>query len=293
MRRAFIAALFAVVVLVSAVTAAAPKSLKPRGVMPWMCLERCGNTTYTDIVDTVATLASQSSLIAGVSFERFNLGANSTLVVNSDLTNVAPLLQPHGFTTVAMVSSYPYPPQFLDWMRQVFANPAPFMDALATAMASEGIDGVNIDWEPTAHATAADAEAYAAFLLQLRRRLGRDGRFVSVDVATWNSIWNLTAINASMSADLPGVPRGFVATMNTYALPASLFTKELHTAVTSIANASLLVGVETWPAKLGYSDVEQRFREIANTGVSHVAIWRSPLPYFWWSVVDQWYHRRL
>lgn len=37
-----------------------------------------------------------------------------------------------GTRTQAMVSSYPYPPQFLDWMREVFVNPDPFIDAAIT-----------------------------------------------------------------------------------------------------------------------------------------------------------------
>jgi hypothetical protein len=27
-----------------------------------------------------------------------------------------------------MISSYPYPPDFMDWMREVFANPVPFFE---------------------------------------------------------------------------------------------------------------------------------------------------------------------
>lgn len=60
--------------------------------------------------------------------QRFNLGADSTLVVNN-LTMVRSTLQSMGVATNPMVSSYPYPPQFLSWMRQVFANPQPFIDS--------------------------------------------------------------------------------------------------------------------------------------------------------------------
>lgn len=27
-----------------------------------------------------------------------------------------------------MISSYPYPPEFLDWMKQLFKNPKPFIN---------------------------------------------------------------------------------------------------------------------------------------------------------------------
>jgi hypothetical protein len=263
--------------------------LGPRGVMPWMCLERCGNTTHADVLATIEVLSGHYDVIAGVSFERFNLGPNATLVTNEDLTNVAPLLKARGFTTVAMVSSFPYPPQFIDWMRDVFHRPDVFVDALLDAIVTQGIDGVNIDWEPTGNATLEDATHYAAFLAHLRRRLAVSGKFVTVDVATWSNIWNLTAINASIAGDDgPADVRGYVATMNTYALSDERFAKELAVAVSSIALASLLVGVETWPGQVDEGNVTRRFTEIAKTRVDHVAIWRSPVPRFWWSIIGRW-----
>jgi hypothetical protein len=90
----------------------------------------------------------------------FNLGPNSTLVLNN-LTNVVDDIKAMDLEAWPMVSSYPYafihlsrleysilfkslrgnfqsflrryPPQFLDWMRQVFANPEPFFEACVAA----------------------------------------------------------------------------------------------------------------------------------------------------------------
>ena len=37
-----------------------------------------------------------------------------------------------GFEAWPLLSSYPHPPEFIDWMRQVFANPQPFIDEVIT-----------------------------------------------------------------------------------------------------------------------------------------------------------------
>lgn len=82
-----------------------------------MCLERCGGNATSIAADLAAISAHRSSL-AAVSFELFNLGPNGTLVVNN-LTSVHAALTAMGLETHAMISSFPYPPQFLDWMRYV------------------------------------------------------------------------------------------------------------------------------------------------------------------------------
>ena len=44
-------------------------------------------------------------------------------------------LRSFGIQTQAMISSYPYPPEFIDWMRFVFKNPDEF---IATAVKTYG-----------------------------------------------------------------------------------------------------------------------------------------------------------
>lgn len=58
-----------------------------RRVMPWMCLQRC-NETVAQIEQNLAQLEQMKSCLAAVSFELYNLGANGTLVLNSDLYSV-------------------------------------------------------------------------------------------------------------------------------------------------------------------------------------------------------------
>ena len=65
----------------------------------------------------------------------YNLGPNGTLILNN-LTSVYQYISSLGLETYPMLSSYPHPPQFLDWMRYVFADPDPFIDACVQAYAS-------------------------------------------------------------------------------------------------------------------------------------------------------------
>jgi len=104
----------------------------------------------------------------------------------------------------SVISSYPYPPDFLSWMRQVFANPQPFIDACLSEYVlimilgffltshralKEGYTGYNVDWEPTTTATSQDAILYAQFLTKFTDALHKHNKKVTVDIASWSSIW--------------------------------------------------------------------------------------------------------
>lgn len=112
MRLALVAALLAVL-------GALPTS-SAHFLMPWMCLERC-NGTDASIAANLRQIAQLSHLVTDVSPERYNLGPNATLVLNN-LTAVEPQLLRGGFGVWPMISSFPYPPEFITWMRAVFAD---------------------------------------------------------------------------------------------------------------------------------------------------------------------------
>lgn len=103
-------------------------NVSSRRVMPWMCLERCNGTSQS-IASDLKQIEKHKHHLSGVAFELFNLGPNSTLVVNS-FTNVGPVIASFGLETFGMISSFPYPPQFIDWMRQLFSNPQPFIQSV-------------------------------------------------------------------------------------------------------------------------------------------------------------------
>lgn len=272
----------AAIFLVSIVTCALAALPTPL-VMPWLCLERCGDTS-AEIAAEVAQVGSNepapyTGVINAASFELYNLGPDSALIVNN-LTRVAAPLKAAGALTLAMVSSYPYPPAFLSYMRQVFANPQPFIDACVKAAADVGLSGFNIDWEPPSSdkPTPADAAAYAAFLDRLAKALHAHNVLVTVDIATWSAIWNMTAIGLT---DVDAI-----FTMNTYTDDNAVWVKELAEVVAAIPADKLVVGLETTHSSDGKpynkTDLELRFSAIKSAGVRRVGLWASPVPDLFW-----------
>jgi len=246
-----------------------------------MCLERCGGNR-TSILNNLRDIANHKDILTGVSFEAYNLGSGSQLVKNN-LTSVHKQISALGLETLAMISSYPYPPDFLSWMRQVFANPKPFIDACISEALKEGYTGYNVDWEPTTQATNDDAIKYAAFLTTLSNALHQRKLKVTVDIASWSTIWNYTALAAS-SVDT-------VMDMSTYTGTLTSFVKELNKAVTMFPLTKLGVGLETdnTATKKPYTDQElqPRFLLIESNRVQEIDIWDMPIPANWWPFLSR------
>ena len=236
--RALIAAAAAALVASAGATRAA--AVGPRVLFPWLCLERCGDN-FTAISAQVQQIAANVDLFTGAAFELFNLGPNSTLILNN-LTRVSTSLAASGLRQRhAMVSSYPYPPQFLTWMREVFATPGPFIAAAITALkADASLTGFNVDWEPQGGAQphAGDALAYAAFLDTFAKALHAAGDYqLSVAVATWSPIWNLSALGKT-DVDL-------IATMGTYTGNFTVWKAQLADLLDAVPASKAVVGLET------------------------------------------------
>jgi hypothetical protein len=83
--------------------------------MPWLCLEFCQETPQ-QIADDLEQIKQNADLISAVSFEKYTLGPNSTLVDNH-LTEVTEQIHAMKLHAVPLLSSYPHPPEFIDWMR--------------------------------------------------------------------------------------------------------------------------------------------------------------------------------
>lgn len=236
--------------------------------MVWLCLERC-NETGADIARSLQQLGQLP--LSAAAFERYNLGVNGTVVVNN-LTNVGPTVKALGMQAYPMLSSWPYPPEFLTWMRQLWLVPAvgdAFIRRLHVEAARNGWDGYQVDFEPTAKATPEDARQYALFLSKMARDLAP--LRVLPTVATWNSIWNLELLGKT------AVHR--VITMSTYATKWATFDRMLNLTLQSIRPGLLGVGVENWP------DLDERFedriRATIARGVDFFAVWKMPLSDEW------------
>ena len=129
-----------------------------RGVMPWLCLEICHETSQ-NITSNLNQIEMNKDLISYVSFERYGLGSNSTLNLYN-LTDVNPIIQKMGLKTTPMIISVD-----INNMRQVFENPQPFFDSVKAETEKNGYSGWNIDWEPSDPSISdADGLNYAKFL---------------------------------------------------------------------------------------------------------------------------------
>ncbi len=99
----------------------AVKSSLPKRTMAWLCLEFCEeNSTVTD--SYLEDLSHHVESMTAMSFEKYQLGPNAELV-HANVTDVTARLQSMGIKeTWPMLSSYPHPPEFIEWMRDAFKN---------------------------------------------------------------------------------------------------------------------------------------------------------------------------
>ena len=112
-------------------------------VMLWMCLEDC-DFNSNEINNQIDTIYDHKDVITAISFEKYTLGANSTLVHNTNLTDVSLTIDSMNLESWPLLSSYPHPPEFIDWMREVFSNPDPFIESCIKDGKHYGYTGYNL-----------------------------------------------------------------------------------------------------------------------------------------------------
>jgi hypothetical protein len=272
-------------------TAAGVVPIPSAAIVPWFCLQRCGyNASQSrSHLDQIVVLSRDANpvRVEAVAFELYNLGPNGTLIVNSlfdinDYIMRNETLSALVRTRIAMISSYPYPPQFLAWMRELFLNPTPFIAALLRDLDMKGIDGVNVDFEPTAAATQADAVAYNKFLVLLKNTLAAKRKIVTVAAATWSNIWNMSGLAVALGPTPESFGlSGYVTSMNTYTYDNAIFQKELEFNLLSFAGGGkggLLVGLETWPTIFTEHELKFHYELLEQHNICQIAIWSSPIP---------------
>jgi hypothetical protein len=259
----------------------ASKDFSSKRIMPWLCLEFCDETPEK-IALNLGQIAKHREILAAVSFEKYTLGPNSTLVDNH-LTEVSSTINALRLEAWPLLSSFPHPPEFMDWMRQVFVQPAPFINSCIAEAKKYHYAGYNLDWEPTDGVLDADAKAYADFIDLFADALHKDNLKLSVDVATWSKIWNYTAISST------SVDRGI--SMGTYTSSDSSFSKQLD--LITIFGPRAGVGLETTNASSGgmlsVQEVEWRFEQIVAANVTEVDLWRLPVPATWWPILTRYF----
>jgi len=241
------------------------------GVMPWMGLER----TQEDISSDLQQISQIKPLLGYVSYERFNLGPNSTLIINN-LTDVQYTLQSQGIVTLPMISTFPWGlNRTIEWARQLISNPTPFINTCVQQALNEGFDGYNVDIEPLG-GTEQDAIGYANFLNEFANALHQHNKILTVCTATYDPFWNYTLIGQT------NVDKIF--TMSTYAGSWTGFQNAVQYAVQTIPLDKLAVGMMTVGSNnTPFTDdqLEQRFQLLANNKVQYIGIWCAPIPTNW------------
>jgi len=256
--------------------------------MPWMCLERCGANS-SQIQQDLQSIVQYK--VTRVAFEMYNLGPNGQLLLNN-LTQVNTFLTSHGINTYPMISSYPYPPQFLNWMRQLFNNSADgqaFIKQCIETAQENKFSGWNVDWEPVSgdgapNATTQDAIDYANFLDAFAVALHAEDLELTVDIASWSPLWNWTLIAQSNVDKL--------MLMNTYTWNFDTFKSNLLLAVQEIGVDKLGVGLETINEKTNQpfstGELKPRFDLLYQVGAQEIDIWDMPIYDSMWPFITAW-----
>jgi len=248
-----------------------PYTIAGNSVLAWMCLEICQETP-AQISANIQQIRDHSDIIGAVSYEKFTLGSGGQFVDFSstyNLTDVSDLL-PKTVKRSPMLSSYPHPPEFLDYMRTLFADPFPFIrDAIAYSR-TFNYSGYNVDFEPTGNATAADALNYVLFLGNFSRQMHLVGKELTADIASWSAIWDFDLLAANSGVDR-------LITMDTYASSLATFTTALNKAVKSIPLPRLGIGLDT-ENNYTSTDLTSRFALIKQADIEEVDLWKLPVP---------------
>ena len=301
----------------------------PSGViMPWFCLQRCDNTTIDQIKDHVNQIikinqdfkAGKSSFkVEAVAFERYNLGEGGTVVKNpeSELFDLNKYLmeleRDHHIDTgikyrVAMVSSFPYPPQILNWTRALMQDQKPFIEALRKDLIENDIHGINLDLEPTNDATTTDGVNYAALLRKLKLDLAGitslhqpQGKFLTVAAATWGKLWNMPLMAEALRPEFISgstgggrVAEGYLTSMNTYTITETTFLEQVTKNMQAFkyppydptsptkgnTTGSLVTGLGAYGPSMfpSTAQVVQHFDVLEANNLCQIALWKAPIP---------------
>jgi hypothetical protein len=260
-------------------------SLAQRMVMPWMCLEDCGNSAK-EIAEQVSNLTAPGAPFTHASPEDWDLCVNGTICKNSKRSSVSRLLAAAGLGVHAMIVSWN-----LDAIRAAFAAPAAFIASVENQLlaAEPAVTGVNLDLEPHGSnppvgpvPTAADAAAYAAFLNVFADAMhARSPRIeVSIDIATWTKFWDYSLLNTTRV--------DYICDMESYNADIGFFEKQVDFARAQISHDKYVVGLatthESGPQSgkpFNVTELQWRFDFLKARGLQKVAIWDTPIPDLW------------
>ena len=208
---------------------------------------------------------------------------------NIELANQA--LKKAGYTVTPLVGNF-YGTNNITWYRYYMAGPgrAGFLQAASLLVSKYSLDGLNIDFEPSADSCTrtnppcsdADATHFAAFLTDLKKVLQQPGgRDAIVSVDTGQSIIAKTPILHTAAIDR-------LITMNTYGDTAD-FDIALPRDLLNDGPEKFGLGVCPGCFNSSVADIKHRIDEATRLGVRHIAYWAGAnIPHDWLDALTAW-----
>jgi len=253
---------FAVIALCICFAEAAPK----RGVMPWMCLERCGEKIDDDLAGIIK---AGPTVFPAVSIEAYDLDYGAS-IKDCGYSRVGPKLVENGIYVHPMITT-----ANINKLRDLWKNPKGFIEqAMAVARNnSKWITGFNIDFEPENGdpPTHDDAVNFANFVDLFAKALHAEGFYLTVDIADWCTLME-DALLSKTDADR------FI-TMSTYSVKLQRFAEIVKNKAAAYGTKAG-IGLSTsygWSA----DDVKQRLDLVKQASIDTFAIWQAPVPTDW------------
>jgi len=238
-----------------------------RGVMPWMCLERCGEDIDSDLAEIIKL---GPTVFPAVSIEAYDLdwGAN---IKDCGYSRVGPKLVKAGIMVQPMITT-----ANIGKLRDLWQNPNQFItQAVKVARENKAwISGFNVDFEPEGgdDPTHDDAVHYAKFLDAFAKALHAEGFHLTVDIATWCELWDDDLL-AKTAVDR------FI-TMQTYTAGLETFTSLVKKMHSTYGTAKSGIGLYT-EGGFSASDIKTRINIVKSYGIDTIGIWEAPVPSSW------------
>jgi len=237
-----------------------------RGVMPWMCLERCGEKIEQDLAEVIRL---GPSVFPAVSIEAYDLDFGAS-IKDCGYSRVGPKLTAAGIKVQPMITT-----ANINKLRDLWKDPKGFVaQAMTVARDNKSwITGFNIDFEPEGgeDPTHEDAANFANFLDLFGKALHAEGFTLTVDIANWSPLFE-DALLAKADVDR------FI-TMSTYSVNLERFT-EIVKDKAAAYGIKAGIGISTSYGFTG-KDIKARLDVVREAKLDTFAIWQVPVPSDW------------
>jgi len=261
----------------SSSVSAVPRAWDDASVTPCMCLEMCNE----DVQDDLKDLLARGKTVRSVVFSAWVLGPSSTLLWGN-YSNVDIQLSQYGFGTFAIISS-----TNLSDMRSLFQNPNSFIQQAVSVAQQNRYSGFTINFQPTTTPTAADGAAFISFLNMFASKLHRQKGILEVNIGSSDGALYQYSSLGNSNVD-------YLVSMGTGCGNFTLFKERSQYLISTIPIQKLIIGLLTTNPDTSQpfqvQDIHDRFAFTRSQGVKHVHVWTTPIPDFWWTLINWFIH---